>query len=82
MTIDPQALRRMVTGFQLAAREARRAVPAPLTPHASFTAAAELWDLRPELFSEPPDPIREREVAATRAAWARLREAWAIHVHG
>ena len=81
MTIDPQALRRMVAGFESAAREARRAAPAPLTPHAAFAAAAELWDLRPELFAEPPDPIRERGVAEARAAWARLREIWGRRGH-
>jgi hypothetical protein len=76
MTIDPQALRRMVAGYEAAAREARRAARAPLTPDAAFTAAAELWELRPELFFEPPDPVRERGVAEARAAWARLRERW------
>lgn len=76
MTIDPQALRRMVAGYESAAREARRSATMPITPHAAFAAAAELWDLRPELFAQPPDPIRERGVVEARAAWTRLRETW------
>jgi hypothetical protein len=82
MAIDPQALRRMVAGFESAAREARRAEPAPGTPDEAFAAAVELWELRPELFTEPPDPIRERGVAEARGAWARLRALWGVPGHG
>lgn len=82
MAIDPQALRRMVAGFESAARADRRAARAPRTPDEAFAAAAELWELRPELFSEPSDPIRERGVAQARDAWARLRAVWGIRGHG
>ena len=64
----------MVAGFEATARWARHAAPIPRTPQETFVAAAELWNLRPELFTRSPDPIRERGVAEVRAAWARLRE--------
>jgi hypothetical protein len=72
----------MVAGFESAAREARRVARAPRTADEAFAAAAELWELRPELFTEPPDPIRERGVAEARDAWARLRAASGFRGHG
>ena len=46
----------------------------PLDPEASFTAAMELCELLPQT---DVDPVREREVEATRQLWTKLRAAWA-----
>jgi hypothetical protein len=66
----------MIAGQEMAARAARAAENV-LTPEESFDAALELWSLCPERLAEPPDAVREREVAQARAAWGKLKARFA-----
>jgi hypothetical protein len=71
----PEDIRQRVAGWRAAEvreRQVRRAEPIP-DPTTAFELATELCELAPELFREE-DPVREREVLAARAAWAKLRE--------
>jgi hypothetical protein len=75
MTQDRRAIARWLRGQRAAERrahEARQAAP----HHPTFEDALELWDLRPELFDEPLDAVRVREIAAAREAWKKLRRNW------
>jgi hypothetical protein len=76
MTQDRQTIARWLRGQRAAER---RATEARARPGSAFEDALELWDLRPELFDEPPDAVREREVAAAREAWKKLRRDWPEH---
>ena len=74
--MDRDTIRRWHAGKLLAEqrmrdelRDARR-----LSPDESFAAALELIALMPA--GDEPDPVREREVAEARLAWAKVR-AWA-----
>ncbi len=69
--------RRWAEGHRLASRRSLQVMRAegPLDPSTSFAAALELCRL---VDPTVPDPVREREVAAARAAWAKLR-AWAAN---
>lgn len=70
-------VQRWLEGHRLAARRALHEMRAegPPDPGASVAAALELCRL---VDLTVPDPVREREVAAARAAWAKLR-AWAAN---
>lgn len=48
-----------------------RALPDPAR---ALEDAFELWDLHPDLFDQPVDEVRRREVTQARAAWVRLRQ--------
>ena len=70
----PEEIRRRVAGWRAAEqreREVRRDEP-PLDASAALDAAQELYELAPDLFGQE-DALREREVLAARAAWAKLR---------
>jgi hypothetical protein len=72
MEMDSLAVRRLIAGRRAAARRTLDAAPR-LAPQQSFSQALDLWELCPELFDRPPDAVRLREEAATRAKWALLR---------
>lgn len=71
-----EALRRMIAGQELAARASRAAAP-ELTAEEAFDAARELRALCSSRLQEPPDAVRLREVAETRAVWRILKERFA-----
>ena len=71
-TPTPEELRRRVEGWRAAERRERRLRRAELLdPRAALQAGLELTRL--DLSFASPDPIREREVAAARLTWERLR---------
>ena len=73
--VERDEVRRWQEGHQRAGRRALQVMRAEgaLDATASFEAALELCALIDPI---TPDPVREREVAAARAAWAKVR-AWA-----
>ena len=73
--MDRDHARRWLEGHRLAGRRSLELMRSEgtLDSSASFEAALELCRL---VDTTTPDPGREREVAAARAAWAKLR-AWA-----
>lgn len=75
--MDAGALRRLIEGHEIAHARELAAMETPVDPASSWAAAMELWDLSPTLFEDPPDEIRERDVASARSSWGRLREAMA-----
>jgi hypothetical protein len=83
--MDRHAVQRWLDGHRAAERrelERRRSEGAP--PAAvSFAAAMELLELADMTAGGPEDPVRARELAATRSLWARLKQPWAAkHVSG
>ena len=76
MSTLAEQLRRKVWGWRAAEERAdaeRRRLR--LTATESLEAAEEIRALNPAAF-EGADPVREREVAEVRKAWARVRERW------
>ncbi len=71
-----QALRRMIAGQERAARVSRAASP-EMTAEEAFDASQELRALCSALLRDPPDAVRLREVAETRAAWRTLKARFA-----
>jgi hypothetical protein len=76
MSALAEQLRRKLSGWR-AAEERGRAERrnSRLTAAESLAAAEEVRALNPAAF-EGADPVREREVAEARRAWARVRERW------
>ncbi len=73
MTDDRSRIVRWAAGRARAA--ARSMIPdrAVSDPARALEEAFELWDLHPDLFDQPVDEVRQREVIQARAAWVRLR---------
>ncbi len=67
-------LRRLNRGHELARRRSARARLDVPVPADALARGLDLWDLRPDLFCQPPDSVRKREEKQVRSSWARLRE--------
>ncbi len=71
-----EQLRGKVAGWRAAeARAQAERRTSPLTPAEALVAAEEIRALNPAAF-QGEDPVREREVAEARRAWARVRKQW------
>lgn len=83
--MDRLAVQRWLEGRRAAERrelELRRSEGVP-SAAASFAAAMELLELAGATAGATDDPVRARELAATRSLWARLKQPWAAkHVPG
>jgi len=77
--MDRHAVRRWLDGHRAAEQrelELRRSEGVP-PASTSFAAAMELLELAESTVGDPDDPVRARELAATRSLWARLKRPWA-----
>jgi hypothetical protein len=76
-----EQLRNKVAGWRAAeARTQAERKPLPLSLAEALATAEELRALNPAAF-QGEDPVREREVAEARRAWARVRKQWRRSPH-